>query len=75
MSEFSLKIVPFGNYASVAFKKVLYELYVNKQLGPKSPVLKLLDSYIYGFASDLKVFVLLFERTTSSLANVAEYRK
>jgi hypothetical protein len=59
-NEFSMKIIPFNTYTSIQFKKAFYEFYLNKQLGLKSQTLKLIDYYIYGFASDQKAFVLLF---------------
>lgn len=70
-----MKIIPFLSYNSIEFKKGLYEVYLNKQLGVKASTMRLLDYFIYGINMDQQAFIFLFERCLTSLANIAEYRK
>ena len=70
-----MKIIPFKSYNNIKFKKAFYELYLNKQLGYRSnSTVQLLDYYVYGLNPDSQAFVFLFQKCSTSLANVAEYR-
>ena len=74
--EFSMKVIPFKSYTSIDFKKAFYELWINEKMGTRSNrTVKLMDYFIYGLNPDVQAFVFLFERCSTSLANVAEYRR
>lgn len=70
-----MKLVPFTGYSTAKFKRILHELSISKLLSKSYATLKLLDWFVYGLNAEQQVFVFLFDKTYTSLANVAEYRK
>ena len=74
--QFSMKVVPFKSYTNYSFKEAFYELWINQKVGSRSNfTVKLLDYFIFGLHSEMQAFVFLFEKCSTSLANVAEYRQ
>jgi serine/threonine protein kinase len=76
--EYSLRIIPFRSYNSIAFKKGLEEVWLHqKKLSKKDRnlFLTLDDAFVYGINPDQQILALLFERTNSTLFNVTEYRR
>lgn len=67
--------MPFSGYSTAKYKRILHELHITKQLSKSHVTLKLMDYFVYGLNADQQVFVFLFDKTYTSLANVAEYRK
>jgi hypothetical protein len=84
-----MRIVPFKGYNSLAFKRVLEEVYLyqliqkhfeknktNKNIqDPRVMYLWLEDCFVYGVSADQQAVVLLYERVETSLTLTAEYRR
>lgn len=76
--EYSLRIIPFKSYNSAVFKKGLEEVWIHQRKLTKrerNMFLTLDDAFVYGVNPDHQALVLLFERTSSTLFNVGEYRR
>lgn len=84
-----MRIVPFKGYNSLAFKRVLEEVYLYQLIqkhfeknktsknvqDPRAMYLWLEDCFVYGVNSNQQAVILLYERVETSLALTAEYRR
>lgn len=73
--EYSMKLIPFRSFNSLAFKQGLEEVWVCKRLTcDKDLFLPLEDVFVLTSNPNQQVLVLLFGKATSSLFNVGIYR-
>ena len=70
-----MKVVPFRGYNSIAFKRILEEVWIYQKLkksrhfgeDPDSIFLWLQDCYVYGVNHDQQAVIMLYERVQGSL--------
>jgi len=73
--EYSMKLLPFRSFNSLAFKQGLEEVWAHRKLTcSKVLFLPLEDAFVLASNPDQQVLVLLFAKATSSLFNVGIYR-